>query len=320
MKAAIVETHRTYAVALLENGRFVRLRSGRYEVGQTVTVREKHSGLRGKMTAYASLAAVLLLFVLCGYKGYTTPYGLVSLDVNPSIEYTTNILDRVLSVSAVNGDGETILSRISQKELLNASIGDAIDSTIAQLQASGYLNEADDNYVMLSASSVSETHAEKLAAALKSRVNAHANLSAESVAVSKGEVEQAHSMGTSAGKLALIERLKAASEDPDSFDESEWIDESVRDIVHATQNRGNSGNNGNNAEDSCGQDGEDCPDNPGLPSSNAPSVNPDNPSNENRSDNATKDHSDNSSSGNSGNSTGNPHKAMATNYLKWKRS
>lgn len=313
MKAAIVETHRTYSVALLENGRFVNLRDGRYEVGQTVTVRNKVAVRRGGITAYASLAAVLLLFILGGYRA---PYGLVSLDVNPSVEYTINIFDRVLSVSAVNDDGTAILTQLSQKELLNANIGDAIDKTIAQLQNSGYLNEADDNYVMLSSNSVSAAHAEKLALALENRVNTHANLSAESVTVTKSEVQQAHSMGTSAGKLVLIERLKAASEDPDSFDESEWIDVPVRDIVHATQARGNSGNSGNTADDSGDAGNEGRSDHSGVPSSNAPSVNPDNPSNESKSDNADKDNSGNSS----GNGTGNPHKAMATNYLKWKRS
>lgn len=309
MKAAIVETHRTYAVALLENGRFTKLRSGQYEVGQTVTVRKKVSSWRSKMTAYASLAAVLLLFIIGGYKA---PYGLVSLDVNPSIEYTINIFDRVIGVSAVNDDGKTILTQLSQKELLNANIGDAIDKTIAQLQNNGYLNEDDDNYVMLASNSASQAHAEKLAVTLQNRVSTHANLSAESITVSKGDIEQAHSMGTSAGKLLLIERLKDSSEDPDSFDETEWLDEPVRDIVHATKSNGNSGNNGNKSDDSCDLEGVDCPDNPGLPNSNAPSVNPDNPSNENKSDNAEKDNPGNSS----GNNSGNPHKAMVTNYLK----
>lgn len=312
MKAAIVETHRTYAVALLEDGRFTKLRSGQYEVGQTVTVRKNRSSWRGRITAYASLAAVLLLFILGGYK---TPVGLVSLDVNPSIEYSINLFDRVIAVSAVNDDGKTILTQLSQKELLNANIGDAIDKTIAQLQNNGYLNEADDNYVMLTANSVSQAHAEKLAVALQNRVNVHANLSAESVAVSKGEVEQAHSMGTSAGKLVLIERLKASSEDPDAFDEDEWLDEPVRDIVRATQNHGNSGNNANKSDDSCGLEGEDCPDNPGLPNSNAPSVNPDNPSNENHSDNADKDNSSNKSSNDK-----NARNAMSTNYFKLNQS
>ena len=178
------------------------------------------------------------------------------------------------------------------------------------------LNEEADNYVMLASNSASQAHAEKLAVTLQNRVSTHANLSTESVTVSKGDVAQAHSMGTSAGKLLLIERLKDSSEDPDSFDETEWLNEPVRDIVHATKSNGNSGNNENKSDDFCDLEGEDCPDNPGLPPSNTPFVNPGNPSNENKSDNAEKDNSGN----NSGNSTGNPHKAMAPNYLKWKRS
>jgi hypothetical protein len=299
MRAAILETHGSYAVALTEDGRFVKLRNTNLEVGQTVAVRENSAQVKNRLLAYASLAAVLLLFIVGGYKGFTTPYGLVSLDVNPSIEYTINIFDRVLRVDAVNDDGEAILSQIEQKTLLHSPVGDAIDATITQLQANGYLAEADDNYVVLSANAANEAHAEKLAVSLRNRISVRAGLSVESVAVTGNEVEQAHSLGTSAGKLYLIEKLKASSDDPDSFDESEWIDVPVRDIVRAGEARGN--NDKTKTEDeSCTEAGEDCPDNPGLPYSSAPSADPDNPSNENKSDNASKDNS----GGNSGNPSG----------------
>ncbi len=256
LSAAIVEVRRLYAVALAEDGCFVRIRNEGYEVGQTVELREeKPAAARNRVLAYASMAAVLLLFIIGGYAGYMAPYGLVSLDVNPSIEYTINIFDRVIGVRAVNADGETILNQIESDALLYRSVGDAVDATITQLKQDGYLLEAEDNYVVLSTSANGETHAQKLAEALQVRVNEHAALMVRSFAVSGGEVTRAHEIGASAGKLRLIDQLKAVSDDPDAFDESEWIDKPVRDLIRAYRSQSDKNKNDKTPDESSGNAG-----------------------------------------------------------------
>lgn len=309
LHAAIVEVRRLYAVALAEDGCFVRIRNEDYEVGQTVELRaEKPAAARSKFLAYASTAAVLLLFIIGGYAGYMAPYGLVSLDVNPSIEYTINIFDRVIGVRAVNADGATILNQIKSDTLLYRSVGDAVDATITQLQQDGYLLEASDNYVVLSTSANGETHAQKLAETLQVRVNERAALMVQSFAVSGGEVTRAHEIGTSAGKLRLIDQLKAVSDDPDAFDESEWIDEPVRDLIRAyqdskdkkdktsTESSGNAGGNSSASEDASS-------------GSNA---------SENGLENGTgkPEESDSGKSNSSSGGSKKPRNAITTNYLK----
>lgn len=307
LRAAIVEVRRLHAVALAEDGCFIRIRNEDYEVGQTIELRsEKPAAQRNRILAFASMAAALLILVLGGYGSYTAPYGVVSLDVNPSIEYTINIFDRVIGVRAVNADGETILDRIAQSELLHRSVGDAVDATIDQLQQSGYLLESEDNYVMLSASANGEAHAERLAASLQTRVGERETLSVQSVAVAGGDVTRAHQIGTSAGKLYLIDRLKSVSSDPEAFDESAWIDKPVRELIRAYQSQ--SGKKDKSSDESSNNGGGTNADTPSDHSS----------ASDNAADNGTDKSEEHGSSGDHSSSGGTkkPRSAIVPDYLR----
>ncbi len=231
MRAVILDVRDRTAAAMTDNGRFIRLTNAGYEVGQTVAVRAGTVRHRGRIAALASVAAAMMLILFGGFKAYTSPYGLVSLDVNPSIEYTINLFDRVLTVESVNGDGETVLSQIDEKALLHRPVDDAIAITIEQLRADGYLSEAEDNYVVLAANARSSAHAERLAASLRASLDTQSDLSVESVTASNESVNEAHRLGTSPGKLAAIERLQESLGNPDSFDPADWVDVPVRNIL-----------------------------------------------------------------------------------------
>ena len=114
ISAVIVEIRGRNAAALTSDGAFLRVQNDRYEVGQQVLLAQpaetaQPARKRMRLTAYAGMVAGFLLLILGGFKGYTTPAGVISLDVNPSIEYSINIFDHVLDISAVNDDGELIM-------------------------------------------------------------------------------------------------------------------------------------------------------------------------------------------------------------------
>ncbi|MEZ4629035.1 MAG: hypothetical protein R2912_13440, partial [Eubacteriales bacterium] len=101
--AVIVDIRGAYAAALTAGGEYIRVRNDGYEIGQPISLRRAAhtAGRRARISALASVAAGFLLLLFGGFTGYVAPAGVVSLDVNPSIEYTINCFDRVLSVSAV---------------------------------------------------------------------------------------------------------------------------------------------------------------------------------------------------------------------------
>lgn len=252
--AYIVELRGRFAAALTEDGRFVRVRNRGYEIGQTVLLEQAERPVtrRARMTALASMAAGFLMLVLGGFAGYRTPAGVVSLDVNPSIEYTINCFDRVLEISAVNEDAEPILSQIDEGALLYRPVDTAVEQTIEALRDSGYLLEETENDVVLSASSYSEAHAAQLAARLEASAEQQQNLTVVSVSVSKSDVEAAHALGASAGKLYIVEQLQKSSGGDDAYDTEDWLEKPVREIMQKTQEERALNGSGNGAQ--AGQD------------------------------------------------------------------
>ena len=239
MNAYILEINGRHAAALTEDGRFVRVKNKNYFVGQSVQLNERkeETKQRVRYSALASMTAGFALLLFGGFAGYNAPVGVVSLDVNPSIEYTINCFDRVLSIDGVNEDGSRIVSEMNSENLINQPVDEAVEATIFQLRESGYLAEQTENDVVLSASALTLTHANALANRLEQLVMQQEDLQVTSVSVSKSEVQQAHALGTSAGKLYLIERLQQATGTDEAFDPKDWLNTSVREIIRETATR-----------------------------------------------------------------------------------
>jgi len=239
MNAYILEINGRHAAALTEDGRFVRVKNKNYFVGQSVQLNERKTEKKQRVhySALASMAAGFALLLFGGFAGYNAPVGVVSLDVNPSIEYTINCFDRVLAIEGVNEDGSRIISEMNSENLINQPVDEAVEATILQLRESGYLAEQSENDVVLSASALTLTHANALANRLEQLVMQQEDLQVTSVSVSKSEVQQAHALGTSAGKLYLIERLQQATGTDEAFDPKDWLNTPVREIIRETATR-----------------------------------------------------------------------------------
>lgn len=237
--AVIVEIRGQNAAALTQSGAFIRVNNDGYTVGQQILLVPQPAAAqpvrkRMRVTALAGMAAGFLLLVLGGFKGYTLPVGVVSLDVNPSIEYTINAFDRVLDITAVNDDAGKILANMDEDALRYRPVDEAVDATILVLRENGYLIDANGNDVVIAASSYDARHTERIAERLGLRVGQDDGLNVYSVPVSRVEVEDAHARGTSAGKLYIVEELEDSWNSTEDFDADDWIERPVRDIIHET--------------------------------------------------------------------------------------
>ena len=166
--AVIVEVRGRKATALTRQGEFIRVNNEGYTIGEQVLLVPQVAATRParkrmRLTAYAGMAAGFLLLVLGGFKGYTMPVGVVSLDVNPSIEFKINAFDRVLDISAVNDDAGRILANMDKDALRYHTVDEVVDATILVLRESGYLADATGNDVVISASSYDTRHTEQIA-------------------------------------------------------------------------------------------------------------------------------------------------------------
>lgn len=237
MKAVIVEIRGETAAALGRDGTVFKVKNRAYAVGQTIDVRRGVRSLRRQIAVLAAAAAAVFLIVGAGIFTYAAPYSMVSLDVNPSLQYTLNRLGLVLSVEAVNGDGDEILAEVGT--LSNRSIEDAIVITVRQITEDGYFDGDEPGGIVIAASSRDEGEARRLAenvreTAISVTRESEKDVVVAALTVGQDQVEQAKELGVSPGKLTLVEQLRDTASNPEDIDVMEWLEKPVKDIMEQT--------------------------------------------------------------------------------------
>ena len=239
MKAVVVEIMNNKAAVLSDQGCVVTIKNNGYEIGQEIQINTtKHPALK-KITAFAASAAAFVILGT-GTWAYATPYSYVSVDVNPSIEYTINRFDLVLSIKAMNDSGEDIMQEVSLNQLKNQTIRKAIVKTVEQISSDGYLKEKIEGGIIITTASEDLDKAEKLAIDLQQALGEEItgreeDTEVEAYPVNLERMEEARELGVTPGKLTLVEKLQASSSDPDSVNVEEWLSKSVKEIKKATK-------------------------------------------------------------------------------------
>ena len=281
MKAVIVEIRDTRAAILADDGRIYRIRNDNYAVGQEIEMKKQISSKTKRALVWAASAAVLLLACTTSAWAYYTPYSYVSLDVNPSIEFSLNRFNIVLSAKGVNDDGEEILNGLHLGNLKYLPIEDAITQTVDQISEQGYFDGETGGGIVLAVSAEDEDKAEALAGQLQETVEQENEensdtVEVETVSVGLERVQEARELGVTPGKLNLVEKLQASAADPASIDINLWLNKPVKEIMKAIKENRKAG-----MTDTIGDDGTSTtptptqPGNtPGATATPAPTVTP----------------------------------------------
>jgi hypothetical protein len=232
MKAVIVETKDKMAAALSADGQVIKIKNRNYAIGQVIEAGKNQTYKTRRLVARAVAAAAVVAICSGSALAYYTPYSYVSLDVNPSFEYTLNYMDIVLSVRSLGG--ETILDEYELKELNNKNIRQALAETVEQIAEDGYFDEGVENGILIAVSSKNEEKADKLADSLQQSVQTERadseNIEIETSNVKKETVDEAKDLGVSAGKLGLVEDLEE-SVGGEEINRDEWLQKPVKEIM-----------------------------------------------------------------------------------------
>ncbi len=230
MKALIVETDKKYAAALLSDGSIIKVPKRDYAVGQEVSVAVPKRHRRGGLVA----AAACFMLLATGGAGYATvvsPYSHVTLDVNPSIEYTLNRFDQVVSIDCMNDEGQEIVNKVSQDTSKFASFEDVFRKTVDELYRLGYLTGDEHDYMVLSV--CCDKNSSK-AAAIESSLSAITSdytLTSDVIEVTEKDRAEASNLNTTAGKLALILDVVSKEDSLTESDVKNFVDKSVKQIA-----------------------------------------------------------------------------------------
>ncbi len=239
MKAVIVDIRDNFAAALSDDGRIYKIKNNNYTIGQEIKIKKQILS-NGFVKFAASAAAAIALLVVPAWA-YYTPYSYVSIDINPSIEYSLNRFDRVLNVKSVNDDGDEILKEIDLKDQKNKSIEDAINEVLNEVIEKGYLTEEDGGVIVVT-SSKSQEKSNELTSKLKSSVEEkvkkdaeNSNVEVEAISVGEDRVLAARELGVTPGKLNLVQKLQERVDNPDDIKIEEWLHKPVKEIMKATK-------------------------------------------------------------------------------------
>ncbi|MEG1886494.1 MAG: hypothetical protein RR177_00045 [Oscillospiraceae bacterium] len=238
MKAVVVDIKGKFAAALSDNGCVVKALNQNYVIGQVIEV--KNTTLRGTKLA-VRISAIAAAFVLtfgmgAGFHAYFAPNSYVSMDVNPSIEYTLNMFGRVLSVTAVNEDGNKILQEFNLKDFNNKTINDVIKLTLAEIDKEGYFSGDKKGGIVIATSGKNHAKAEALAEALGEIVRlqckeSQKNVKVETLAADQKMMDEAKALGVTPGKLRLVQELQENYVGAEPFDSEAWLKKPVKEIM-----------------------------------------------------------------------------------------
>lgn len=210
MKAVILETKDGYCAVLKDDGTVEKIKMTG-EVGQEITMPAVRADIRRFPIRRVAAAAVALVAIASGVMSQLQEYSYVSVDVDASVEYSLNRMDRVISVKALNKKGEELAESVRAEGVQGASLDKAVEKTANVLQEQGYVNS--DDGVLMSVSSKSEKKSVKLAETVESALVSD-DVTTAVEKVSMKDRKNAQDSGLSAGRYAVTKDI-VGSEDLD---------------------------------------------------------------------------------------------------------
>ena len=137
------------------------------DAAQKPAVRKRN--LKNLWLRIGSMAAVFVLLAVgaFSYAGYAKIDSTVTLDVNPSIELCVNRSNRVLRVTPLNEDGETVIGTMNLK---NVDLDVAVNALIGSMMKNGYLSEI-SNSILITVDGSDELRSWELSAHVSAEVD-----------------------------------------------------------------------------------------------------------------------------------------------------
>jgi hypothetical protein len=154
----------------------------------------------------------------------------VNIDINPSIQITANIFDRIIKVTPLNDDAQKIIDGLFIK---NKALDQGLDQVVSSAVKNGYLTDEETNAIMLTVTSINNSKnkqlQEKVAATVENKIKSDkidSEILVEEV-TEKGRSE-AIKQGVSPGKLKLAQQLTELNP---SLETKDLVNKPVKEIL-----------------------------------------------------------------------------------------
>ncbi len=180
--------------------------------------KEPNKSTRPMWTRWMALAAAFVfvlatVFTVTQLTGMGDVNAVVALDVNPSMEIHIDKNEKVVEVTALNEEAETVLFDM---DLEKVDLNVAVNAIIGSMLKNGYLS-VDQNSILVSVSSKDEKRAEALQSAIAGDIekilggdNIEASVITQTFEVTDDVNKKAEENKISAAKATLVDRIIAA--------------------------------------------------------------------------------------------------------------
>jgi len=223
MKAVVLEIKENWAAVLCEDGVVRKIKKGKLSVGDSLDISPES---RGKILSLGSFRRYLAgsaaaLFLLTAGAGGVYSYNnvlacsYVSLDINPSIEYTLNRQNYVIKVKGLNEEGQGIVDELMETSLHHATFEETLEQTKLILSQKKYLNSDTGEYVLINVSANNTGRMDilqKEALSAFSTEQTQGKLNLVLTGSTLKEHKTASSLGISTGTYQQIQYIKAKSQ------------------------------------------------------------------------------------------------------------
>ena len=204
MKAVVLETRDEYCAVLKDDGTVEKIRM-RANVGDEITMPAK-AQVRHFPIKRVAAAAVAFITVCTGVLSQLQEYSVVSVDVDATVEYSLNRMDRVIRVKALNKEGEELARNIKKAGVEGSSFNKAVEKTAKVLEEDGYVEAGTNAGLLVSVSSKSDKKSNELAKkAQDALVSEESSGSVEKVSME--DLASARESGISAGRYAVTKDI-----------------------------------------------------------------------------------------------------------------
>lgn len=221
MKAVVLEIKEKWAAVLCEDGVIRKVKSGNFKVGDSFDFEAEN---HGKVVSIGSLrrnmvgSAAALFLIVAGVAG-TYSYNnvlacsYVSLDINPSIEYTLNRQDKVVAVKGLNNDGQKIADELLA--VRKVTLKEALQETKQLLTKKNYLKSGSSEDVLIDISANNSARKDTLKKEALSVFDTEQTKGELNLVLTESDLKEhkrASSLGISTGEYKQIQYIKNKSE------------------------------------------------------------------------------------------------------------
>ena len=215
----------------------------------TPTVTQSRPGRSVRQRAVLAACTVIFVGAISAAAVYKTPASYLSLDINPGVELGVNRFGKIVSATAYDNAGVTILDG---QNIMDTDVKTAVHTLVKSAAQKGFVAQDGSTVILVTSETDNPSNAIELENTAAQGVETAIKSEGKTVTISKDHIplekrDEAKKLDITPGKLSLIQKLQAL--DP-SVTVTEYKDVKTKDIIKKIDELKKSENTSDDTKDS----------------------------------------------------------------------